>query len=111
MDMYDKLEVQRRFLREQPIMLNISTAGKGASSVPVCAVYKYAKICFGNDDDDSVFVGNLGAKLKIMIGKIVKFWEMVNPKYCVFPLHGNDVKYRKKAKQSAHSKAEFFPNT
>ncbi|MED3470429.1 terminase large subunit, partial [Bacillus thuringiensis] len=54
MDMYDNLK-SAQISREQPIMLNISTAGKGASSVGM-RVYKYAKLVLENDDDDSLFV-------------------------------------------------------
>ena len=70
MDMYDNLK-SAQISREQPIMLNISTAGKGSSSVGM-RVYKYAKQVLENDNDDSLFVA-IWEPNKIMTGKIVKF--------------------------------------
>ena len=52
MDMYDNLK-SAQVSREQPMMLNTSTAGKGASSVGM-RVYKYAKQVLDNDNDDSL---------------------------------------------------------
>ncbi|ALZ64515.1 Phage Terminase (plasmid) [Bacillus cereus] len=54
MDMYDNLK-SAQISREQPMMLKISTAGKGASSVGI-RVYKYVKLVPENDDDEFLFV-------------------------------------------------------
>ncbi|MHA2895886.1 terminase large subunit [Bacillus cereus] len=105
MDMYDNLK-SAQISREQPMMLNISTAGKGASSVGM-RVYKYAKLVLENDDDDSLFVA-IWEPNKNYDWEDRKVWEMVNPNIGVsVTMETLEIEF-KKAKQSAHSKAEFL---
>nr|WP_229192493.1 terminase TerL endonuclease subunit [Bacillus cereus] len=105
MDMYDNLK-SAQISREQPIMLNISTAGKGSSSVGM-RVYKYAKKVLENDNDDSVFVA-IWEPNKNYDWEDRKVWEMVNPNIGVsITMEQLEIEF-KKAKQSAHSKAEFL---
>ncbi|EJS15358.1 terminase large subunit [Bacillus mycoides] len=105
MDMYDNLK-SAQISREQPMMLNISTAGKGASSVGM-RVYKYAKLVLENDDDDSLFVA-IWEPNKNYDWEDRKVWEMVNPNIGVsVTMEQLEIEF-KKAKQSAHSKAEFL---
>ncbi|PFV80251.1 terminase large subunit [Bacillus thuringiensis] len=105
MDMYDNLK-SAQISREQPMMLNISTAGKGASSVGM-RVYKYAKLVLENDDDDSLFVA-IWEPNKKYDWEDRKVWEMVNPNIGVsVTMEQLEIEF-KKAKQSAHSKAEFL---
>ena len=105
MDMYDNLK-SAQISREQPIMLNISTAGKGASSVGM-RVYKYAKLVLENDDDDSLFVA-IWEPNKNYDWEDRKVWKMVNPNIGVsVTMEQLEIEF-KKAKQSAHSKAEFL---
>jgi len=105
MDMYDNLK-SAQISREQPMMLNISTAGKGASSVGM-RVYKYAKLVLENDDDDSLFVA-IWEPNKNYDWEDRKVWEMVNPNIGVSVTKEQLEIEFKKAKQSAHSKAEFL---
>ncbi|MDT3496091.1 terminase large subunit [Bacillus toyonensis] len=105
MDMYDNLK-SAQISREQPMMLNISTAGKGASSVGM-RVYKYAKLVLENDDDDSLFVA-IWEPNKKYDWEDRNVWEMVNPNIGVsVTMEQLEIEF-KKAKQSAHSKAEFL---
>ncbi|MDO6633518.1 terminase large subunit [Bacillus thuringiensis] len=105
MDMYDNLK-SAQISREQPMMLNISTAGKGASSVGM-RVYKYAKLVLENDDDDSLFVA-IWEPNKNYDWEDRKVWEMVNQNIGVsVTMEQLEIEF-KKAKQSAHSKAEFL---
>ncbi|EEL08440.1 Terminase, large subunit [Bacillus cereus BDRD-Cer4] len=105
MDMYDNLK-SAQISREQPMMLNISTAGKGASSVGM-RVYKYAKLVLENDDDDSLFVA-IWEPNKNYDWEDRKVWKMVNPNIGVsVTMEQLEIEF-KKAKQSAHSKAEFL---
>jgi len=105
MDMYDNLK-SAQISREQPMMLNISTAGKGASSVGM-RVYKYAKLVLENDDDDSLFVA-IWEPNKNYNWEDRKVWEMVNPNIGVsVTMEQLEIEF-KKARQSAHSKAEFL---
>ncbi|OFD61443.1 terminase large subunit [Bacillus mycoides] len=105
MDMYDNLK-SAQISREQPMMLNISTAGKGASSVGM-RVYKYAKLVLENDDDDSLFIA-IWEPNKNYDWEDRKVWEMVNPNIGVsVTMEQLEIEF-KKAKQSAHSKAEFL---
>ncbi|WJE75193.1 terminase large subunit [Bacillus mycoides] len=105
MDMYDNLK-SAQISREQPMMLNISTAGKGALSVGM-RVYKYAKLVLENDDDDSLFVA-IWEPNKNYDWEDRKVWEMVNPNIGVsVTMEQLEIEF-KKAKQSAHSKAEFL---
>ncbi|PEZ05556.1 terminase [Bacillus sp. AFS018417] len=105
MDMYDNLK-SAQISREQPMMLNISTAGKGSSSVGM-RVYKYAKHVLENDDDDSLFVA-IWEPNKNYDWEDRKVWAMVNPNIGVsVTMEQLEIEF-KKAKQSAHSKAEFL---
>ncbi|PGO76243.1 terminase [Bacillus cereus] len=105
MDMYDNLK-SAQISREQPIMLNISTAGKGSSSVGM-RVYKYAKQVLENDNDDSLFVA-IWEPNKNYDWEDRKVWAMVNPNIGVsVTIEQLEIEF-KKAKQSAHSKAEFL---
>ncbi|MCQ6285864.1 terminase large subunit [Bacillus cereus] len=105
MDMYDNLK-SAQISREQPIMLNISTAGKGSSSVGM-RVYKYAKQVLENDNDDSLFVA-IWEPNKNYDWENRKVWAMVNPNIGVsVTMEQLEIEF-KKAKQSAHSKAEFL---
>lgn len=105
MDMYDNLK-SAQISRDQPIMLNISTAGKGSSSVGM-RVYKYAKRVLENDNDDSLFVA-IWEPNKNYDWEDRKVWEMVNPNIGVsVTMEQLEIEF-KKAKQSAHSKAEFL---
>ncbi|OUB92376.1 terminase [Bacillus thuringiensis serovar medellin] len=105
MDMYDNLK-SAQISREQPIMLNISTAGKGSSSVGM-RVYKYAKQVLENDNDDSLFVA-IWEPNKNYDWEDRKVWAMVNPNIGVsVTMEQLEIEF-KKAKQSAHSKAEFL---
>ncbi len=105
MDMYDNLK-SAQISREQPIMLNISTAGKGSSSVGM-RVYKYAKQVLENDNDDSLFV-SIWEPNKNYDWEDRKVWAMVNPNIGVsVTMEQLEIEF-KKAKQSAHSKAEFL---
>ncbi|MFZ7931909.1 terminase large subunit [Bacillus thuringiensis] len=105
MDMYDNLK-SAQISREQPIMLNISTAGKGSSSVGM-RVYKYAKQVLENDNDDSLFVA-IWEPNKNYDWEDRKVWAIVNPNIGVsVTMEQLEIEF-KKAKQSAHSKAEFL---
>lgn len=105
MDMYDNLK-SAQISREQPIMLNISTAGKGSSSVGM-RVYKYAKQVLENDNDDTLFVA-IWEPNKNFDWEDRKVWAMVNPNIGVSVTMEQLENEFKKAKQSAHSKAEFL---
>ena len=105
MDMYDNLK-SAQISREQPMMLNISTAGKGSSSVGM-RVYKYAKHVLKEDDDDSLFV-YIAEPNKGYDWTDRKVWEMVNPNIGIsVTMEQLEIEF-KKAQQSAHSKAEFL---
>ncbi|MFJ8261417.1 terminase large subunit [Rummeliibacillus sp. NPDC094406] len=105
MDMYDNLK-SAQISREQPIMLNISTAGKGSSSVGM-RVYKYAKHVLKEDDDDSLFV-YIAEPNKGYDWTDRKVWAMVNPNIGIsVTMEQLEIEF-KKAQQSAHSKAEFL---
>lgn len=105
MDMYDNLK-SAQVSREQPMMLNTSTAGKGASSVGM-RVYKYAKQVLDNDNDDSLFVA-IWEPNKNYDWENRKVWRMVNPNIGISVTMEQLETEFKKAKQSAHSKAEFL---
>lgn len=105
MEMYDNLK-SAQVSREQPIMLNISTAGKGSSSVGM-RVYKYAKHVLEENDDDTLFVA-IWEPNKGYDWEDRKVWAMVNPNIGVSVTMEQLENEFKKAKQSAHSKAEFL---
>ncbi|AHA69623.1 terminase large subunit [Bacillus thuringiensis YBT-1518] len=105
MDMYDNLK-SAQISREQPIMLNISTAGKGSSSVGM-RVYKYAKQVLENDNDDSLFVA-IWEPNKNYDWENRKVWAMVNPNIGVsVTMEQLEIEF-KKAKPSGPSKAGFL---
>lgn len=105
MDMYDNLK-SAQISREQPMMLNISTAGKGSSSVGM-RVYKYAKSVLKEDEDDSLFV-YIAEPNKGYDWTDRKVWAMVNPNIGIsVTMEQLEIEF-KKAQQSAHSKAEFL---
>lgn len=105
MDMYDNLK-SAQISREQPMMLNISTAGKGSSSVGM-RVYKYAKSVLKEDEDDSLFV-YIAEPNKGYDWMDRKVWAMVNPNIGIsVTMEQLEIEF-KKAQQSAHSKAEFL---
>lgn len=105
MDMYDNLK-SAQIAREQPMMLNISTAGKGSSSVGM-RLYKYAKQVLKEDTNDSLFVyiaePNRGYD---WTNRAV--WKMVNPNIGVSITMEQLENEFKTAKQSAFSKSEFL---
>ncbi|MED2754587.1 terminase large subunit, partial [Bacillus thuringiensis] len=105
MDMYDNLK-SAQVSREQPMMLNISTAGKGSSSVGM-RVYKLAKEALEKDNDDPLFVA-IWEPNKGYDWTDRKVWEMVNPNIGVSVTMEQLENEYKKAQQSAHSKAEFL---
>ncbi|RIJ65553.1 terminase large subunit [Rummeliibacillus sp. POC4] len=105
MDMYDNLK-SAQVSREQPMTLNISTAGKGSSSVGM-RVYKYAKSVLKEDEDDSLFV-YIAEPNRGYDWTDRKVWEMVNPNIGIsVTMETLEIEF-KKAQQSAHSKAEFL---
>ncbi|MBG9504947.1 terminase [Bacillus thuringiensis] len=105
MDMYDNLK-SAQVSREQPMMLNISTAGKGSSSVGM-RVYKLAKEALEKDNDDPLFVA-IWEPNKGYDWTDREVWKMVNPNIGVSVTMEQLENEYKKAQQSAHSKAEFL---
>ncbi|MDF9627280.1 terminase large subunit, partial [Bacillus cereus] len=105
MDMYDNLK-SAQVSREQPMMLNISTAGKGSSSVGM-RVYKLAKEALEKDNDDPLFVA-IWEPNKGYDWTDRTVWKMVNPNIGVSVTMEQLENEYKKAQQSAHSKAEFL---
>lgn len=105
MDQYDNFK-SAQISRPEPIMFNISTAGKGSSSVGM-RVYREAKETLKNDDNDSNFV---------MIFEPDRgydwtdrnVWKMVNPNIGVsVTMSGLEIEFIS-AQRSAHKKAEFL---
>jgi phage terminase large subunit-like protein len=105
MDMYDNLK-SAQVSRDQPMMLNISTAGKGSSSVGM-RIYKYAKHVLENDDDDTLFVA-IWEPNKNYNWEDRDVWRMVNPNIGISITMEQLENEYKKALLSAHSKAEFL---
>lgn len=108
MEQYDNFKSAQVSLAAvgQPLMFNISTAGKGSSSVGM-RVYREAKEVLKNDDNDSSFV-LIYEPNKNYDWTDHKVWEMCNPNWGVsvnFTALNNAFKT---AKRSAHSKAEFL---
>lgn len=108
MEQYDNFKSAQVSLAAvgQPLMFNISTAGKGSSSVGM-RVYREAKEVLKRDDNDSSFVliyePNKGYDWTDR-----DVWEMCNPNWGVsvnFTALNNAFKT---ARRSAHSKAEFL---
>ncbi|AHA70015.1 terminase large subunit [Bacillus thuringiensis YBT-1518] len=105
MDMYDNLK-SAQVSREQPMLLNISTAGEGSSSVGM-RVYKLAKEALEKDNDDPLFVA-IWEPNKGYDWTDRAVWKMVNPNIGVSVTMEQLENEYKKAQQSAHSKAEFL---
>lgn len=105
MEQYDNFK-SAQISRDEPIMFNISTAGKGSSSVGM-RVYREAKEVLKNDDNDSSFV---------MIYEPDKgydwtdrnVWAMVNPNIGIsVTMSALETEFITAAR-SAHKKAEFL---
>lgn len=105
MDMYDNLK-SAMISRLQPMMLNISTAGKGSTSVGM-RLYQYAKSVLKDNSDDSLFVA-IWEPNKNYDWEDKKVWSMVNPNIGVSVTIENLIGEFKKALKSAHSKSEFI---
>lgn len=105
MEQYDNFK-SAMVNRLQPIMFNISTAGKGSSSVGM-RVYKESKHVLENDDDDSRLV-LIYEPNKNYDYKDRKVWEMVNPNLGVSVSMESLEKEFKSAERSAHGKSEFL---
>lgn len=105
MEQYDNFKSAQSG-RAQPIMFNISTAGKGSTSVGM-RVYHESKEILENDDDDSrlvlIYEPNKGYKWDDP-----KVWQMVNPNFNVsVDMSALQIEF-KSAKRSEHGKAEFL---
>lgn len=105
MEQYDNFKSAQISLPE-PLMFNISTAGKGSSSVGM-RVYREAKEVIKNDDNDANFV-LIYEPNKNYDWTDRKVWEMVNPNWGIsVDLSALESAF-KTAQRSAHSKAEFL---
>ncbi|MGO2271567.1 MAG: terminase large subunit, partial [Enterococcus faecalis] len=105
MEQYDNFKSAQISL-PQPLMFNISTAGKGSSSVGI-RVYKEAKEVLKRDDNDSNFV-LIYEPNKNYDWTDKKVWEMCNPNWGIsVDLSALESAF-KTAQRSAHSKAEFL---
>lgn len=105
MEQYDNFKSAQISL-SQPLMFNISTAGKGSSSVGM-RVYREAKEVLVRDDNDSSFV-MIYEPNKNYDWTDRKVWEMCNPNWGIsVDLSALESAF-KTAKRSAHSKAEFL---
>jgi len=105
MEQYDNFK-SAMSSRPEPIMFNISTAGKGSSSVGM-RVYMEAKAVLKNDDDDSNFV-MIWEPNKNYDWTDRKVWAMVNPNIGVSVTIEQMEPAFTKATRSAHAKAEFL---
>ncbi|UAL46816.1 terminase large subunit [Sutcliffiella horikoshii] len=105
MDQYDNFK-SAQIARDEPIMFNISTAGKGSSSVGM-RVYREAKEVLKNDDDDSNFV-MIYEPNKGYDWTDRKVWAMVNPNIGVSVTMSALETQFISANRSAHKKAEFL---
>lgn len=105
MEQYDNFKSAQISL-PQPLMFNISTAGKGSSSVGM-RVYREAKEVLKRDDNDSNFV-LIYEPNKNYDWTDRKVWEMCNPNWGIsVDLSALESAF-KTAQRSAHSKAEFL---
>ncbi|MEC0282318.1 terminase large subunit [Terribacillus saccharophilus] len=105
MEQYDNFK-SAQIARDEPLMFNISTAGKGSSSVGM-RVYREAREVLKNDDNDTNFV-MIWEPNKGYDWEDKKVWEMVNPNIGVsVQMSGLETAFVS-AKRSAHSKAEFL---
>lgn len=105
MEQYDNFK-SAMISRDEPIMFNISTAGKGSSSVGM-RVYQEAKAVTKNDDDDSNFA-MIWEPNKNYEWSDRSVWEMVNPNIGVSVTIEQMEASFIKATRSAHAKAEFL---
>ena len=105
MEQYDNFK-SAMISREEPIMFNISTAGKGSSSVGM-RVYQEGKAVVKNDDDDSNF-SMIWEPNKNYDWSDKKVWEMVNPNIGVSVTIQQMEASFTKATRSAHAKSEFL---
>lgn len=92
--------------RAQPVMFNISTAGKGSGSVGM-RVYKESKEILENDDDDDRLV-LIYEPDKGYDWTDKHVWKMVNPNYGVSITPEFLESQFKSAQRSEHGKAEFL---
>lgn len=105
MDQYDNFK-SAQISREEPIMFNISTAGKGSSSVGM-RVYREAKEVLKKDDNDSSFV-MIYEPDKGYDWTDRKVWAMVNPNIGIsVTMSALETEFISAAR-SAHKKAEFL---
>lgn len=105
MDQYDNFK-SAQISREEPIMFNISTAGKGSSSVGM-RVYREAKEVLKSDDNDTNFV-MIYEPNKGYDWADREVWAMVNPNIGVsVTMSALEIEFISAAR-SAHKKAEFL---
>ena len=105
MDQYDNFK-SAQVARDEPIMFNISTAGKGSSSVGM-RVYREAKEVLKNDDNDSNFV-MIYEPNKNYDWTDREVWAMVNPNIGIsVTMSALETEFITAAR-SAHKKAEFL---
>lgn len=105
MDQYDNFK-SAQINRPEPLMFNISTAGKGSSSVGM-RVYREAKEVLKNDDNDSSFV-MIYEPNKGYDWTDRKVWAMVNPNIGIsVTMSALETEFITAAR-SAHKKAEFL---
>lgn len=105
MNQYDNFK-SAMINRDQPIMFNISTAGRGSSSVGM-RVYSEAKQTLKSDDDDTklilIYEPNKGYDWEDP-----NVWRIVNPNIGIsVSMESLETKY-KDAKKSNFSKGEFL---
>lgn len=105
MDQYDNFK-SAQISRDEPLMFNISTAGKGSSSVGM-RVYREAKDTLKADDNDSMFV-MIYEPNKKYDWTDRKVWAMVNPNIGVSVMMSALETEFISAMKSAHKKAEFL---
>lgn len=105
MEQYDNFK-SAQISRDQPMLFNISTAGKGSSSVGM-RVYREAKEVLKNDDNDASFV-MIYEPDKNYDWTDRKVWAMVNPNIGIsVTMSALETEFIS-ASRSAHSKAEFL---
>lgn len=105
MEQYDNFK-SAQISRDEPIMFNISTAGKGSSSVGM-RVYREAKEVLKNDDNDSSFV-MIYEPDKGYDWTDREVWKMVNPNIGIsVTMSALETEFITAAR-SAHKKAEFL---
>ncbi|GEK06145.1 terminase large subunit [Schleiferilactobacillus harbinensis] len=105
MDQYDNFK-SAMIERDQPMMFNISTAGKGSTSVGM-RVYHESRDILDNDNDDTrlvlIYEPNKGYDWTDR-----NVWKMVNPNFGVsISMSGLENEF-KSAQRSAHGKGEFL---